>query len=563
MEARSFVFFVLICAFISNITAMATAQNAPDPLRVTTVPWLTGAALGMGYDAISGSLTGNVCIVVDPLPERKVEGGNQGEWSFTKIVSKEQLVEKLLASASGEAKFAAWGSGSARVSFSNTIEITQRDTTMLAQNVVSTIEQGTKREPNLDVFKDGDLARDPAQFRRLCGTHYVGAIIWGGELIMALQASDRSEAARSSFETNVRATFTAGSGTVDFQKAIEKLKTHEELRIVGRKAGGGGNTAYTIDSFVQEISNFRQQVLRKPKANPLSVTLYPYRKFAIANEKSEKVDLAADKLAVYEEKYQRLTNVLARPSSYDIDPADLPLVQRERERLGGVRSQLKVEIERCIYPSGTQVTVPEACEALAKFKAPPADAVDQDTPRKLISDCRVGEITIPEQEFKGKFETLGGDGLMGHSAMVQFRVKSIIVDDRILRFRITQRVSEPGSSKNSSEDDTHELAKEVDVWKSSGCVIRSAQWDMSTQAIPFQSAQTKSFNNFVDQATCWRIGGDAGGGGGGFRAKQYSTFWCRASFLPLRNLQLVNEELLQGGEIRPLKRFKGLPWLDG
>lgn len=558
MKAKSFVLIVLM---IVASAGTAAAQNAPGPFRLTTVPWLTGAPLGMGYDAVSGSITGNVCIVVDPLPERKVEGGNQGEWSFTKIVSKEQLVEKLLASASGEAKFAAWGSGSARMSFSNAIEITQRDTTMLAQNVVSTIEAGTKRGPISDLLKNEELARDPAQFRRLCGTHYVGAITWGGELIMTLQASDRSEAARSSFETNVRATFTAGSGSADFKKAIEKLKTHEELRIVGRKAGGAADTAYTIDSFVQEISTFRKQVLANPKANPLSVTLYPYGKFAIADEKSEKIDLAADKLAVYEEKYQRLSNVLARPSSYDIDPASLPLVQQERERLGGVRSQLRVAIESCIYPSESQAPATEACEALAKFKAPPADAFDSDTPRKFISDCRIGEIPIPDQEFKGRYETLSGDGLMGHSALIQFRVKPVIVDDRILRLSITQIVSEPGSSKKKSEDDIHELTKEVDVWKSSGCVIRYAQPAMSTQAIWFQSAQTQSFNNFVDQATCWRIGGDSGGGSG-FRARQYSTFWCRATFLPMRNLQLVNEELLQGDAIRLPKPFKGLSWLD-
>ena len=379
--------------------------------------------------------------------------------------------------------------------------------------------------------------------------------------MMALQASDRSEASRSSFEANVRATFSAVKGSTDFKNAVERLKKHEELRIVGRKAGGSGNTAYTIDTFVDEISTFRQQVLAKPKGNPLSVTLYPYSGFAITDEKSEKVDQASDKLAVYEDKYQRLSNVLAKPGLYDVDPADLSTVQREQERLRRVRDQLRVAIEHCVYPPEIQSPAAEACAALAKFTTAPPDTLDKDTPRRFISDCRSSEIPIAGQEFKGTFRTLSGDGLMGSWALVRFRIDPVILDDRVLRLKITQRVSEPGSSKKPSEDDTHEFTKEIDVWRSSGCLIQSGPKALTTGDIKFQNNETQSFNNFVDQATCWRSG-DSGRGGRGFRARRYSTFWCRASFLPIRNLQLVNEELMQNGVVRSLKPFKGLSWLD-
>lgn len=545
----------------AGVLLTATAWAQTNSQRVVTVPWLKGAELGMGYDATSGSLTGNVCIVVEPLPERNVQGGDPGSWSLTKIATKEHLVERLFASVAGEAKFAALSSGSARASFAQTIEITQRDMTMLAQHALSTIEIGTKRGPSLEVLKSDSVLADPTQFRRSCGTHYVGVITWGGELIMALQASDRSEQGRSSFEANVRATFSAGKGSADFKKAIDRLKTHEYLRIAGRKAGGSGNTAYSIESFAEEISTFRQQVTADPKANVLSVTLFPYRGFAIATDKSETVDQASDKLAVYDIKYQRLADAIAQPGLYDIDASDLPTAQRELERLRGVRDQLRVAIERCVYPPEIQSQAIEECAALAEFKSPPADAVDQDTPRRFLSDCRRSEILVGDQEFKGQFKAIGGDGMFGSWANVQFQVAPLVLDDRILRLKITQRISEPNSSKKKSEEDTHELTKEVDIFRSSGCLVRVAPKAVTTAYIRFQNNETHSFNDFVDQATCWRTGGDPGPGGRGFRAKQYSTFWCKASFLPVRNVQLLNEELLQNGSVRTPKRFNGLSWL--
>ena len=160
LTSTRLVLSVLFFGAVAACVDIGSAEDTNARRQVTTVPWLTGAELGMGYDAASGSLTGNSCIVAEPLPERSVQGGNVGEWSFTRIVSKEQLIEKMLASARAEAKFAALGSGSARASFANTIEITQRDTTMLAQNAVSTVETGTKRGPS-DLLKNENVSSQP------------------------------------------------------------------------------------------------------------------------------------------------------------------------------------------------------------------------------------------------------------------------------------------------------------------------------------------------------------------------------------------------------------------
>ncbi|UZF92070.1 hypothetical protein [Bosea sp. NBC_00550] len=525
------------------------------------VPWLNGALLGMGYDASSGNLTREVCAKVS-AEDRDINGGGPNDGlRFERIESREQFISKMLAELSGEAKYAAL-TASARISFARSINITQKDQTMFIQNIVSTVETGSTREGLLPIY--GDMSSDVSQFRRRCGTHYVSTIMYGGELLMTLQSSDRDEQKRSKFEANVRAAGAAGKGSATYTQSVTELKNHDELRIVGRKAGGGSTTPYSVDTFVDEVSGFRSQVLANRKANVLYAIVSPYPERR-SDPKSDMVDLASDKLLAFNEKLERMQDATEDPEMYDIDRSTLPAAVSERDRLRKIRDRLRTSIEACIYPVNTDGDGPNQCRSMQGFITPPSAALDDFTPKRFASDCRIGPIQLPKQQFRGK-AVIKGDNLVGGWMNIQFEAAPIVSDERhVLRMKVMKRATEPGTSKKSSEEDVHETIKEIPIWSSSGCVINKLPEFAATEVIRFEGdfgrPATHSFRKLVDQASCGRVG-SGGGGGRGFRAAPSSSFDCDVTLQPIRGLDPVHEELFQGvNKIRARKPFKGLLWL--
>jgi len=526
------------------------------------VPWLNGAVLGMGYEASTGNLTREVCAKVTAAEDRDINGGGPNDGlRFERIENREQFISKMLAEVKGEARYAAI-TASARISFAKSINITQKDQTMFIQNIVSTVETGSTREGLHPPY--GAMLSDVSQFRRRCGTHYVSTIMYGGELLMTLQSSDRDEQKRSKFEANVRAAGAAAQGSATYSQTVTELKKHDELRIAGRKAGGGSTTPYSVETFVDEVSGFRSQVLANKKANVLYAIVSPYPERR-SDPKSDMVDLASEKLLAFNEKLERMQDVTEDPEMYDIDPATLPAAVSARDRLRKVRDQLRSSIEACVYPVNSDGSEENQCSNMQSFITPPSAALDDNTPKRFASDCRIGPIQLPRQEFRGKM-VIKGDNLVGGWMNIQFEAVPLVTDDRHgLRLKVTKRATEPGTSKKSSEEDVHETIKEIPIWSSSGCVINKLPTFAPTEVLrffgDFQRPTTRSFKTLVDQASCGRVG-SVGGVGRGFRSAPSSSFDCDVTLQPIRGLDLVHEELFQDlDKIRARKPFKGLLWL--
>ncbi|QEL21937.1 hypothetical protein FQV39_04605 [Bosea sp. F3-2] len=518
------------------------------------IPWLNGASIGMGYDAARGDLVRRTCISSTALPETRILGtGLHDGIHLERIDSKEQLISTLVASASGQAKFAVM-SASARMSFARSVSISRNDTTMLIRHVISTVEIGSTVGDILPGYNSPKVKAP--QFRRECGTHFVSTIIYGGELIMALQATERDEARKEQFEANVRAASSAMSGSGDVRTTKEQLSKHSYLRIQGRKAGGGDTAAYNLDTFASEVQGFRAQVEKNPKAAVLYIVVSPYPHMPL-DASSAQVDAASNKLIALNSKLDTLNDITSDPTQYDINVRDHPLLVSARDQIQRVRDALRLDIEECIYPT-TRPSSKSSCGKLAGYVTPPSSVLDTDLPLKFEASCVSPPIQLPKTQFYGISNFRQGDGRIGQWMKVRFIVEPIVSDGRILRYSITKEVSEPGSSKLGAEEEIHELRKEIDAWSSPGCLILSTPSRLETPTITFRGKQTHSFGQFIDQATCEPATVPAANIP--IRG-QSSTYNCDVTFLPVRNLQIANHELFENGKLRERKPFKGLTWL--
>lgn len=522
----------------------AESASAAD-LRI---PWLDGAALGMGYDAATGSLMRESCADVKPLEAVLRDESNL---DFERADTKEELISKLSASAGGEARFSIY-SGSARASFAKSLEVQRNDTTIVVQNEVSSEEVGSVRTGAVD--NGGDLVK----FRRRCGTHYVSTIVYGGELLMALQASDQSTLSKTQFEANVRAAVGAASGSAEYQESLQRLQSQNRLRITGRKAGGGKDEAYSVSAFAAQVQNFRSQVLENRRAHVLYAIVSPYVGFQTSTTKSATVDLGVEKLVLMDEKLVTLDKVTREPAMYDVDAADLPLVAQERYRLWDATASLRTDIEACSYPIDPATVDPPECQKIRTYAMPPTRAMGDGVPERFASDCRTTEAAIPPMDLKNG-KRLRGDGRIGGRMLIEFEIQPTVVDNRIVRVRVTERASEPGTSKNPAEEDIVEFYEEADVYRTPGCMVVEVPKPISVAGRWFTHDLTESYNYILDKATC--ISTARLSGGGGFRSRTYDAFRCNVSFLPLRGMILANEELFEDGKVRPRQRFESLGWL--
>lgn len=528
------------------LTLWSSAESAPAAdLRI---PWLDGAALGMGYDAATGSLMKETCADVKPLEAVLRDESNL---VFERADTKEELISKLSASAGGEARFSIY-SGSARASFAKSLEVQRSDTTIVVQNEVSSEEVGSVRTGAID--NGGDLVK----FRRRCGTHYVSTIVYGGELLMALQASDQSTSSKSQFEASVRAAVGAASGSTEYQESVQRLQSQNRLRITGRKAGGGKDEAYSISDFAAQVQNFRSQVLENRRGHVLYATVSPFVGFQTSTTKSATVDLAVEKLLLMDEKLVTLNKVTREPAMYDVDAADLPLVAQERDRLRDATASLRTDIEACSYPVDPATVDSPECQKMRTYVMPPTRAMGDGVPERFASDCQTTEAAIPPMDLKNG-KRLRGDGRIGSRMLIEFEIQPTVVDNRIVRIRVTERASEPGTSKNPAEEDIVEFYDEADVYRSSGCMVVEVPKATSVAGRWFTHGLTESYNYILDKATC--VSTARLSGGSGFQARTFDAFQCKVSFLPLRAMILANEELFEDGKVRPRQRFGSLGWL--
>lgn len=284
----------------------------------------------------------------------------------------------------------------------------------------------------------------------------------------------------------------------------------------------------------------------------------PYIGFKRSTEQSAAIDVAVDKFLLMDEKLTTLGKVTQEPSAYDVEPTDLPLIVQERDRLREITAALRNDIEACVYPANPSAT-PSECDKIKTYPMPPTHAMGDGIPDRFSSDCRTTELAIPPMEFGKNGNRLRSDGRIGGRMLIEFEIEPIVADGRMIRVRVTQRATEPGTSKNSAEEDIIEFYEEAVVHRPSGCVVVGVPTKIAVPAKWFNHNQPQSYDAYLDVATC--RSNARGATGGGFRARSYDAFVCNVSFLPLRGVSLTNEELFENDNVRPRASFKKLGWL--
>lgn len=236
--------------------------------KALEAPWIKGARLGMGYDTRSGELT-DECVVVGNVSRTPAQSPGDG-WTFRRIESEHQRKQISSTSYGVEAKMASFGA-SAGSTFISTLQVSDRALTMLVQNKLSVFEESAP-------VKDENIkktAETLSQFRRRCGTHYISAISYGGELIMALERSEHESLSASQLEQRARVAMTLGAAAeASRMQSVQEMRNDKLLRISGVKAGGSGARAFSVDDFVEETRSFGSQVKDSPQV--IGVTLLPY-----------------------------------------------------------------------------------------------------------------------------------------------------------------------------------------------------------------------------------------------------------------------------------------------
>lgn len=562
-------FRAFLSAFISLVCATPLAAAAQ-----TLVPWVQGATLGKGYDLGSGALIDIECINWRALPERQIRGaGTQDGLLFREIVTREELKSSLVMAANASAKFTVVNA-SAKMRFSESVSISRHDATVLLQYRVTSAEQGLLLESASPLKTDYQRrTSDPLDFRKYCGTHYVSSISTGGELIMTLQSGIREWKSRKAFTAAVRGAAGAYAANVKVDQSQEKSLKNSDLTIVGRKAGGADTIAYSLDLLREELKTFRQQVLdradRKDVVLYATLTPYPGVNFD-ADPKAVAVENASEVLILYGDKLATLNDVLQRPDAYDIEPTTIDRLDSEISRLRTARDDLRLDIAACLDPS-TQAGLlrPNACQNLGKYPRPPLDQNDTALPEKLSTLCVRTDIVLSPMTIAGA-KHIRGDGHLGpSSALIKLSVETRLVDQgRQLRGRAIKRIEETGGSRNPAEFELHE--KSIDalvLWRGDGCIIpndgvqlpelSSAEYRFDPSPFTPGIKQVWSIEGTVDRVECWLApNSDIPN-----RLIRGHTVDCTIHFASLRNVPLVSDDLIQGGNLRAKKPFDRLAWL--
>ena len=341
-------------SFLAACIAMPCGAQFVES-RDTDYP-LTGVTLGTGWSSLSVAKTAGACVefteAIDLSEDRTLE--------LRRVFDKEQLNRTLDISAEFQAKSMGGIGGSAKATYSKSVELKNEALNIV---VVARVRQGAKfvtakagtggiklTQAALDLLNVG-----VAEFVAVCGDTYVGAIRSGGELNALLTFSIASSDEREVVSASVQAGGLSYSGSVSVNQTLKKYRESSQLTILMHSAGGTGiPLPVNEQEMMERVKSLPLDAKTAPQ--PYTITLSRYDRLAnwplgtMTTPKFAEMRVLVSQLLRYNSLYLNMFDMVQAPGNFvwlgTVSPASVSTVQDDlrNRRLPA----LKIRLDECL-----------------------------------------------------------------------------------------------------------------------------------------------------------------------------------------------------------------------
>ncbi|WP_284448010.1 hypothetical protein [Pseudoxanthomonas mexicana] len=318
------------------------------------VEYRGGVTLGYGYNAFTGDFTGP-CFV--GTTKSTFYDSPRGTFLWEETESLEDLRKKLNVSVSAAYKSLGSSAGG-RASYLNSYNTSSSNTTIVARNRIETgfdylddisLVDSIRRK----VEVNGSV--DTLALREQCGTHYVQAIIVGGELYALLTQSVRSEREKTEFSTAASGSGGGFSGSISANTALEESRFNSTVKIQGGYSGGNGVNPTAPSELKLQFQDLRESMsklaaleasTKQRKAAPIDVVLVRISPAGIDAEKLAALEAALRKEEALVSYVTRVRAIAANPSIFNVERSGLheatsQIENRIADTIAAMRQQMR------------------------------------------------------------------------------------------------------------------------------------------------------------------------------------------------------------------------------
>ena len=277
MKSRRYIPAFLATLFVCFLSSCGQNQLASDP-KGTETPYL-GMKMGRGYDYYNQNAVRGDCII---SPESKmvesfqeVDDSMESYITQTVVSSHEELMRELEVSNSASIRSLFFAAGPKFKTFDK-FKSSEHSLTFLYSLKIAT------REATLASLSIHDLrpqardlleSRDFEGFTRLCGTHYVRSISYGGEFSQVFEIDERDQNRIRNFKAALNGKTSAIDGIL---KGKNGLNSHINSRFVKKEAYQVGGSVHLsnvkLDNYHAKIDEW-VKTLQAGKAQAYKVEL--------------------------------------------------------------------------------------------------------------------------------------------------------------------------------------------------------------------------------------------------------------------------------------------------
>lgn len=199
---------------------------------------------------------------------------------------------------------------------------------------------------------------DPITFRQKCGTHFIKAIVLGGEYSAVLSHAAKSQEEQKEFSAALSASVNAYQGDVSAKNTFESSGFFSTTKIVGFKAGGSSLTPLEPSTLRSDFQSMRNDV-DNGKLVPVFVVLQHYPdSLPKLDLKMAGLDKAYFILAIYKDVLSSFDSLQEHPELYFVEPSSVQsIVPIARPKLESLRTQLISKMNECSKSEGDNVKV--------------------------------------------------------------------------------------------------------------------------------------------------------------------------------------------------------------
>ncbi len=478
----------------ANLILMLIAVNPFFAHAAESVDYRSGMRLGQGYDLVNGESKNNDCIRPLSKETQKYKGVDTN-LQYEENIASETLRRFLEINASAAYKGVTSGAD-AKMEFVTSSASNSSTSSVAFKHYVRATEISSDSWDYQTVAKE--RSSSPGTFKANCGTHYIRAIVEGGEFYGTVSQVIKSEEDRSRFSMVASASMSSAKADLSSVTELEKSSFASTVKIRARKAGGADTLEIDMPTLRKMVLDFRTEVAAG-KTIPVKVELAEYPASDVT-VKSMALQEAANLLLRYIDTEKQLDAIETDPSSFYLNEnVSTDVVAQIRTHLRNNKNKLVSAMNECREANSR--TEKKMCD-LSKVSIAYPPLTNQ-IAKLYKSTC--GSVYQPKPLENGVFAALprtAGDDSMGGQDVAFVGIKYDGAVAGVIKRTINLSIVE------TRNDTQFTRSSEDIVWPETGpglsngaCTLKSAlSLPPKTVGAPFpiDGNGHTSINNFMD-----------------------------------------------------------------